>query len=297
MSSVNAKLELNQAGETATLREHQEAIYLLLCEFDRACKQLQIPYFLFAGTLIGAVRHKGFIPWDDDLDVLMMREDYDRFLREAPDVLPSSCFLQKEFSPHWPMCFSKLRLNGTACLEKYHPKDPASHQGVYIDIFPCDHAFSSEFGRKAQFFCSKVVIAKSLDRRGYDTDSTAKKLFMYLCRLLPRGVFLRFTKGPKKQGKFVHTFLGGASKYAKNVYPAACFSDTVLLPFEDGVFPAPKAYDDLLTIVYGDYKKLPSEEKRKYKKHAVLVDLKHPYTQYEHYRDNMTFDIPLRSIR
>ncbi len=170
----------------ATLKEHQDALLSLLVEFDRVCKKLDIPYVLFAGSLLGAVRHQGFIPWDDDLDVMMLREDYDRLLREGDRVLDRERFyLQKEFTEHWPMFFSKLRLNGTTCLEKFHPRDEKIHQGVYMDIFPCDCARQSELGRKLQFAASKVVIAKSLAIRGYDTHSKKKKLFMSLCQILP----------------------------------------------------------------------------------------------------------------
>ena len=80
---------------------HQAALLRLLRELDRVCKQLNIPYVLYAGTLLGAVRHEGFIPWDDDLDILMLREDYRRFLDEAPALLDADTFyLQKEFSGH-----------------------------------------------------------------------------------------------------------------------------------------------------------------------------------------------------
>lgn len=287
-----------QQGDTATRQEHQQALYVLLCEFDRVCKALEIPYFLFAGTLLGAVRHQGFIPWDDDLDVVMLRADYERFFREAPKVLDAERFyLQQEFSDHWPMFFSKLRLNGTACLEKYHPKDPKSHQGVYMDIFPCDNAYGSALGRKLQFLCSKVVIAKGLDRRGYDTDSRKKKLFMGLCRCLPDRLFHRIVRGPKKTGSYVHSFLGGASKFSRSVYPTDCFARTAQLPFEGGQFPGPAGYDALLTILYGDYMTIPSEEDRKCKVHTVLVDLKKSYDTYEGYRDGMEFDVQIRSIR
>lgn len=281
-----------------THRMHHQALNLILQEFDRVCKCLDIPYVLFAGTLLGAARHNGFIPWDDDLDVLMLREDYDRFLREADMLLEKKrFFLQKEFSEHWPMFFSKLRLNNTTCLEKFHPKDTEMHQGIYMDIFPCDCAMGSEFGRKLQFLASKVVIAKSLDARGYDTDSRKKKLFMTMCRFLPMKPFLHFVKKGNSGSGMRHSFLGAGSRYEKNVFLEAYFQNTVDLVFEDGMYPVPADYDGLLTQLYGDYMRIPTPEERSVKQHAILIDLEHSYETYSHYRDNMRFDIYTRSIR
>ena len=290
-------MELKQRGDTATLQEHQSALLALLGEFDRVCRKLDISYFLFAGTLLGAVRHKGFIPWDDDLDIMMLRPDYERFLREAPTILGEGFFLQKEFSEHWPMFFSKLRLDGTTCLEKYTPKDPQLHRGVYMDLFPCDHAYGSSLLRKLQFYASKVVIAKGLDKEGYVTDSRAKKVFMALCRLLPMKPFHRLVKGPGKRGAYLHSFLGGASKYKKSVYPAELFASAAELPFEDLLCRVSAGYDKLLTILYGDYMTIPKEEDRACKKHAMLVDLTRSYEHYADYRDHMKFDVYTRSIR
>lgn len=281
-----------------SLRDTQQALYTLLQEFDRVCRELSIPYVLFAGTMLGAVRHQGFIPWDDDLDVMMLRSDYDRFLREAERVLNrEKFFLQKEFSQHWPMFFSKLRLNGTTYLEKYHPKDSRSHQGVYMDIFPCDNARKTGLGRKAQFYASKVVIAKALDARGYDTDSRKKKLFMAFCRLLPGKPFLMLTKSGKPDSDLVHSFLGGASGYGKNVYPRAYFLRREQLRFQEGAYPVPRDFDALLQKLYGDYMRIPPPEQRVCKHHAILVDLEHSYEMYDGYRDNMKFDVYTRSIR
>ena len=107
-----------------TLIEHQAALYELLCEFDRICRKYDIRYSLFAGTLLGAVRHQGFIPWDDDADVIMLRDDYERFMMVSLEETQGTRFyIQREHSEHWPMFFSKMRLNGTACIEKYIPKD------------------------------------------------------------------------------------------------------------------------------------------------------------------------------
>lgn len=282
----------------STLAEHQAALLTLLKELDRVCKKLDISYVLFAGTLLGAVRHRGFIPWDDDLDILMLREDYDRFLAEAPGVLDNDKFyLQKEFSEHWPLFFSKLRLGGTTCLEKYHPKDGATHQGIYIDIFPCDAACKTGIGRKVQFAASKIVIAKALDKRGYETDSKAKKCFMALCRLLPRKPFVWLAKRGEKHGKTVHSFFAGAKSYAKNVYPRRYFAELTDVTFEEGSYPAPKDYDGFLRGVYGDYMQLPPPEQRVCKQHAILVDTRRSYEHYADYRDGMTFAVFTRSIR
>lgn len=290
---------LNQKGQTATLEEHQRALYLLLEELDRVCRKRNIRYVLFAGSMLGAVRYQGFVPWDDDLDVLMLREEYERFLAEAGSELDCQRFyLQREFGEHWPMFFSKLRLNGTTCLEKYHPKDVRSHQGVYIDIFPCDRAADCGVVRKLQFFASKVVIAKSLDARGYETDSKAKKLFMAGCRLVPLKPFLSLCQHPMGKARgYVHTFLGASSRFGKSVYQRDWLESSVLMKFEGGRFPVPAAWDPLLTVLYGDYRRLPSEADRACKVHAVLVDLKRSYEEYGHYRDGLRFDGYTRSIR
>lgn len=285
-------------GVGATLREHQEACLVLLREFDRICKTLKIPYILFAGTLLGAVRHEGFIPWDDDLDVLMLRSDYERFLSQANSVLDRNKFyLQKEFSKHWPMFFSKLRLNNTTCLEKYHANDPEEHHGIYIDIFPCDNAAKSEFGRRLQFYASKVVIAKSLKKRGYETNSKKKKVFMATCSLLLRALFVKIAKGGSDHSAYLHSFFGSASAFSKNVYPRELFERSINAVFEGSEYPIPEKYDELLRIIYGDYMTLPPEEERVYKQHAVLVDLNRSYEYYYEYHKKMVFDKITRSIR
>lgn len=289
---------MNGQSETQLLR-HQAVLYELLQAFDAVCRKHNIPYMLFAGSALGAVRHGGFIPWDDDLDVVMLRPEYERFLAVAEKELDAeNYFLQKEFSEHWPMFFSKLRKNNTACLERYIPRDSETHQGVYMDIFPCDNLAEGNLPRKMQFYASKVVIAKSLDRRGYLTDSRAKKLFMAVCRLAPRKCFWSFAKGPRdKDCACVHTFFGGASRYEKNIYPREWFTETVLLPFEGGQFPVSAHYDEMLTALYGDYMTPLPEDKRGCKVHAELVDLERSYTHYQGWQRRERFAEYTRSIR
>lgn len=284
---------------SASLREHQLAMLEILSELDRVCAAEGIPYMLFAGTLLGAVRHRGFIPWDDDLDVVMLRPDYERFLNSAGKVLDNDrFFLQAEFSEHWPMFFSKLRMNGTACMEKCVPRDPKQHQGVYVDIFPIDNLADNRAIRKLQFAASKVVIAKSLRKRGYLTDDIGKKLFMTACRVLPAAPFRKLAMRRKDgNSRMLHSFFGASSKFEKSVYARQWLTESEPMPFEGATFPGSAHYDDLLTTLYGDYMTPPAEEELKCKVHAAKVDLENSYEMYLDWQRQQSFTEYTRSIR
>ena len=281
------------------LRDHQKMMLDMLHQLDGICKKHNIQYMLFAGSALGAVRHKGFIPWDDDLDVVMMRRDYEIFLSVAEKELNQKIYyLQKEFSEHWPMFFSKLRRNGTACIERQIPKDKLMHQGVYIDIFPCDNLADNKVVERLQFLASKVVIAKSLDKRGYLTDSFVKKLFIIICRIMPQKPLHKFVEMRKKgTSEWVHTFFGGASKYEKNIYPRKWFETAVMLWFEDGAFPVSAYYDEMLTKLYGDYMTPLPENQRGCKVHGEIVDLDNSYENYLPVQNTLRFAEYTRSIR
>ena len=280
------------------MNAHQKLLLEMLKDLDAVCRRHGIPYQLYSGTALGAVRHQGFIPWDDDLDIVMLRRDYERFFTEASgDFDEKLYFVQREFTEHWPMQFSKLRRNGTTCMEKYHPKDPEMHQGVYVDIFPCDDLSDFRLKRGIQFLASKIVIAKSLYARGYETDSILKKCFMQFCRLLPLETFRRIAVSENAGSHLVHTFFGAGSKYSKNVYQRTWFTESVKMPFENGVFPVSSHYDELLKKLYGDYHRLPEPKERKCKVHTSILDLEHPYTDYLEQQQKMTFVTYTRSIR
>lgn len=266
------------------LRKHQMVMLDALKELDRICKKHKILYFLFAGTALGAVRHNGFVPWDDDIDIIMPRTEYNRFLAVAEEELDKKYFLQREFSQHWPVFYSKLRVNGTACIEKYYPKDKNMHQGIFVDIFPCDNLSDFRIMRYLQFVASKVVIAKALDKRGYLTDSKFKKFIMFMCRPLSMNFFLKLAKKEKNSNtKCVHSFFAGASKYRKNIFPREWFAKSCDMSFEGENMPVSENYDGMLKVIYGEYMVLPPEEKRKVK-HSMLIDTENSYEQYIDYQ-------------
>lgn len=129
---------INIFMDKETLRKVQLVQLEILIEVDRACKENGIRYWLDSGTLLGAVRHKGFIPWDDDLDIAMQRADYDRFLELAPSILGENYFLQHwNNDPGYPLPWAKVRKKGTIYTE-YQFQNLNSYNGIYIDVFPFD---------------------------------------------------------------------------------------------------------------------------------------------------------------
>ena len=133
----------------------QKADLILLRELDRVCTLLGIKYFVCGGTMLGYVRHGGFIPWDDDVDVAMLRSDYNRFISEAGAVLDKRVFLQtRDTDPNIPYLFSKIRLNDTEYVTEYNEfRD--FHKGICLDIFPFD--FLPDEPKKCQDFIQEVI--------------------------------------------------------------------------------------------------------------------------------------------
>ncbi len=281
------------------INELQKIQLSMLKDFDAVCQKHRISYQLFSGTALGAVRHKGFIPWDDDIDVVMLREDYERFFNSASKELDSNkYYVQREFSEHWPMFFSKLRLNGTTYIEKYHSHDARIHQGIYIDIFPCDNLSDSRLMQKLQYIASKIVIAKSLYARGYETNSTVKKCFMQFCRILPTEPFKRLCIRRNDSSSLkVHTFFGGGKKFERSIYLREWFEQSVKMRFEDSEFPVSAHYDEMLRVMYGDYMVMPTLEQRVCKRHAAIVDINKPYTFHLEEQKNMKIEKYTESIR
>lgn len=281
------------------INELQKIQLSMLKDFDSVCQKHRISYQLFSGTALGAVRHKGFIPWDDDIDVVMLREDYERFFDSASKELESNkYYVQREFSEHWPMFFSKLRLNGTTYIEKYHSHDARIHQGIYIDIFPCDNLSDNRLIQKLQYIASKIVIAKSLYARGYETNSTVKKCFMQFCRILPTEPFKRLCIRRNDSSSLkVHTFFGGGKKFERSIFFREWFEQSVKMRFEDSEFPVSAHYDEMLRVMYGDYMVMPTLEQRVCKRHAAIVDINKPYTFHLEEQRNMKIEKYTESIR
>jgi len=237
------------------------------------CQKLNIEFFLYGGSLIGAVRHGGFVPWDDDLDIAMLRADYMRFVEEAPKYLPENYYLQTPYNDkRSPYVYSKLRLQGTKCVEYIHHKIK-TEQGIYVDIYPIDHMpdDEEEFLKQYERF-QRMVRLYSLRQSPHPAGPsnswkrTVRNMIRYLVsRLLtviPQSFFVRQIDHIMTAHNNIHTQRQGNYSYP---LPQNLFYD--IYPYEMGEFEGrsvwlPHNWEDHLRMRYGDYMELPPEEER-----------------------------------
>jgi lipopolysaccharide cholinephosphotransferase len=252
-------------GETP-LRQAQLVMLRLLRHFDRVCKKHGLRYWLDAGTLLGAARHGGFIPWDDDVDVMMPKEDYERFVAIAAVELPPDIFFQtKETDSKHDITWAKLRDRGS------YMDDPGGpypyHQGIPMDIFPAYVQTRREFklrefvGVLPPFSNPPHHLSRrySLKHNLYNLGlGLAQRIFKTLMLLKPaRSAFLRWT------GKGEEGFAYDPERPWFQFFPLDCVLPLGSIQFEGQVFSCPRNVDRYLTIYYGDWRTPPPEGKRK----------------------------------
>ena len=264
----------------------------LLQVFDRVCREHGLRYTAVFGTLLGAVRHQGFIPWDDDIDLAMPREDYDRLTGLAGKVFSGPYFLQTPESD--PNCFyggyARLRHSRTTAIESRNA-GAKGNQGIWIEIFPLDPCGLSDREINAQqrkvFFVQRLLFAKVYPLwTGMIADSDPRKVSLYyiladrfshaaLCSMLHRVL-----SSHKKTG--CRTVFATYYRWKKNWSRMMDedLDDLIRIPFEDTEIPVPRAYDRWLTERYGkNYMEFPPPETR-HPRHDVQFDPDKPYTEY-----------------
>jgi lipopolysaccharide cholinephosphotransferase len=248
-------------------------------EFDRICRAQDIPYYLVAGSLLGAVRHQGIIPWDDDVDVALLRPDYERFVRVAPHELGDRYFLQTAKSdPDYLFCYAKIRLSGTRFVEATSI-DCDIHHGVYIDIFSLDNVPESPAMRWLHAGLYRVLNMMVLARGKYWDLSPVKNCVVRVLRAFLRPIpfptltrWLQAAIQLSRNDESTSVVMFGAPwRYGRGCAPRRCFNNPIELKFGDHSASAPAMWHEYLTHLYGDYMTPPPEDERG-KAHSV-VDL------------------------
>ncbi len=245
-------------NELSLLQREEKSI---LKEIHRICEKNNIKYYIVGGTLLGAVRHKGFIPWDDDIDIAMYRSDYKRFKNLCKKELNQNFFLQDlNTDKGYYQIMPKIRKNNTI-LESIGDEKIQMHKGVFVDIFMLDYEKKlNTFVRRK----SKIhwAIINLLYKKKHNTPQKKFKRLILKCIPTKLLVFidsLFIASHRKKAFTMNYTSMYGIDRQS---FPSDFYGEPVYLQFDDINVYAPKEYIKILESVYGDYMKLPPVEKR-----------------------------------
>lgn len=239
-------------------------------EIKRICELHHIKYFLDCGSMLGAVRHQGFIPWDDDMDIGMMKEDYEKFLKICENELKDEFFLDNyETNPANALVYSKMRLKGTKYIEEKGNAE-AKHNEIFVDIFPyfsiSDNAFKRKLDGALLAGMSQAILSKS----GYKVwkgESKLKRLKFIPTDIVgkiltKKGMHRAVNRIVNKYKDTKMVCIHSGSCYDYWYVPKEIFDSMIEVKFEDRTYLIPKQYDVYLKTAYGNYMELPPENKR-----------------------------------
>ena len=268
----------------------QEKMLGLLCELIRVCDENQLTYWACGGTCIGALRHDGFIPWDDDLDVYMPRDDYEK-LWEIRDRFNLEQFIlcrtTKDRNYHHRV--QQLVDINTTFINQRSADEDIEH-GVYIDIIPMDACAPSGFPRLRQIFNSVLFSIYNVQCLPEFHGGKAFRLAVGAALKLVPGAKSRYRIWSNSEKRMTHwswdsadrvVELAASMKVLLNPYPKEWFSGVRKHKFEDIEINLPIGVEDYLTQVFGDYVSLPPESERHPRHNTVLIDLNNSYKQYK----------------
>lgn len=281
---ANTKKELT----TEEVRRMQLLQLDMMVEFDRLCKQEGIHYVICCGTLLGAVRHKGYIPWDDDADIAMLRKEYEKFRKVAHKLNRDICFFQDHTTdPEYRWGYGKLRKTGTTYIrlgqEHIHCKT-----GVYVDIFPLDDIPRTTAGQilnDIECFVWRKILYSEVGRVAPDANPLQRWIYTQLAKIPTDVVFEKMRHITDKSNNRTNNrvrvllFPSFGKLYVKNPLktrfgmPKIWFKQIRRYDFEGKKLDGIRDYDAFLKYMYDDYMTLPPEEERTGKVYVSDYDL------------------------
>lgn len=261
-----------------TLRRVQLEQLEIAKEIKRVCEKNGIKFFLDSGTLIGAIRHKGFIPWDDDLDIGMLRCDYDRFCEIAPRELdPRFVWQTWDNEAGYPLPFGKVRKRGTVYLERN--SKPLSENGFFVDILPYDFTPVNETERTNLRRRQGALFSEILMKCHYTpwiiNGKTNLKVRLYYARYQISSLFKdknQLVKLYKTLTESVPETTAVYQQTGRKFYDIGLFEEVVYITFEDTEMPVISKYHEWLTIAYGDYMTPPPADQRENRHQIYQID-------------------------
>ena len=269
------------------MKRMQEIELDMLRAFVEVCRKLSLRYYLVGGTLLGAVRHQGFIPWDDDIDISMPRADYEIFLREGQKHLPEHLFLQSIYSePEYHLNFAKIRDSRSTFVE-YAVRKRRIHHGVFIDIFPLDVYPEDPKARRSMDRHQKIFkyrLRAEMEIPEPARHGTAAELGLRFLEFLSKLPYPDYRKMLEARERIQSGAKGGETwvNYCgawgrREIMPAAWYGEGTEVTFEGLSVMGPSQWENWLTRIYGDYMQLPPVEKRVSHHYAERIALDEPW--------------------
>lgn len=280
------KKEVRWDYEISTEMKRVFAVLLdLYLEFSELCDKYGLRYYANSGFLLGAIRHKGFIPWDDDIDVAMPREDYNEFVKIASKELKTPYFLRTPFTDPGTYFSTVVLMNLSTTFVLKCFQYNKFRMGIGIDVFPLDCCDPETFDADRNLIYRHVMKCSGWMKKGcqnfdyyspekyaeFQTDDPMKD-WEEVQKIAQNPQY----KGSKFWGISVLTIL----KKEQSIYPRKDFESSIMWPFESIEVPVPRGYENLLTIQYGDFMTPPPINERGRKNDQILFDTEKPYTEY-----------------
>lgn len=267
---------------TETINKVHNTELEILNAVHKFCLEHNIKYSLTYGTLIGAVRHKGFIPWDDDIDIMMPRADYNRFLTLWSQHHPDGFILQNSSTDSdYINNFTKIRKDNTTFLQSENEKNKKYHKGIFIDIFPFERVAPNKFSALIQYFACAVNLLYS---RGFLSGNSG--IIGLTEKILLKTNIANYSKRRDLSQKIVshwqnkdncYLFSPCVIEYCKKYFDADLFDEIIQLEFNGNSYNCIKNFDKFLSTCYGDYMQLPPEDERVWKHSPILLDFDHNF--------------------
>lgn len=268
-----------------TVKDVQKKILEIIKYIDKICRDNGIVYFIMGGTALGAVRHRGFIPWDDDLDIFMTTDQYRKFVKVFHENNSEKYILQEWRTTPEYLEYSKIRMNGTTFIEKNFKHRKDIHQGIFVDIMILHKVPDNKLLQKLVYYESKFVTLYGLSKRNWKPKTKIQIIALTLLKILPANLLnRRFYKriykydGMTEHYKFCYWITPAGFK--NGIFDTKFFNYPVDIPFEDTMLLGSKYIREYLEYRYGDYMKLPSKEAQKSAVHAEIFDAERDYREY-----------------
>lgn len=268
------------------IRDVQTRILEIMKYIDFLCRQNNIIYYIMGGTALGAIRHRGFIPWDDDLDIFMTPDQYEKFKKIFNEQKSEKFVLQEWKTVPDYLEYAKIRMNGTTFIEEHFKDRKDMHHGIYVDIMILHKISENPIAQMLVYFESKFVTLYGLSQRKWKPKTKVQAIILSLLKYLPCKkiatlCYEHIYYYDKKNSKdFKYCYWITPAKFKNGLFDKDFFSETVDIPFEDTVLLGSKKIKDYLTYRYGNYMELPSEEQRRAAIHAMIYDTEADYKKY-----------------